>query len=164
MFRLTVQRKSLRPRPFRSKVFTDTVEKELRRQGEITKRMFERATSTWNPPPKFTLREETRGQEGWVAVRTEDKRFHWVDKGTKIRWAVMARCYKPKSTYRTIGSRTGGGRVVVRGRKAMKARGIAPRPGIKAREISAEIMSRRRKQFYKDMREAIALGLRKARQ
>lgn len=161
MFKLTVQRKSMRP--FRSNIFTETVEKELQRQGEITKRMFQRATSTWSPPPRFEVKKSVRGKVGTVTVSTEDKRFHWVDKGTKVRWAVMARGYKPKSTYRTIGARTGGGRVIVRGRKAMTARGIAPRPGIKPREISLEIIKRRRKDFYKGMHEAIQLGLRKAR-
>ncbi len=156
--------KSIKPRlVFNVKVLTGELKSELRNQGQIAKREFEKVVSTWSPRATFRVDWHERPNQAIVQVITNDKRFLWLDKGTRIRWAVMSRDFSPKTTYRTIGARSGGGRVVIRGRQAMQQRNIKPRRGIKAREFSKEILKRRKPSFYKAMREAIARGKRKSR-
>lgn len=157
-----IQWKSIKPRPIRARAFTEAIHAELRKQGAITKRALEATVSTWSNKPRFRVDPRTKGDAATVAVSTTDPRYRWVNEGTRTRWAVMSRDWRSKSTPRTIGSRAGRGRVVIRGRQAMQQRNIKPRPGIKAREYTQEIAKRRRPFFYKAMREAIARGKRNA--
>lgn len=158
-----IQVKVLKTRPFRKKAFTEEIHKELRNQGQISKRMLEKVGKTWSKKPTFTVKAYTRGLDTGVEVTTKDQRFKWLNEGTKTRWAVMSRDFSPKTTHRTIGSRVGSGRVIIRGKSAMTKRNIAPRPGIKAREWTDEVVLRRKKHFEKAMQAAIRRGLRKAR-
>lgn len=133
--------KSITPAKFNSAAF----QKEFLRQAEILAPKMhadlKRPTMTWNPPVEFEEHIYTgsraaveakktlaaRGGAGLaIIVTTEDKRYKFVDEGTKVRYATMSPNFvaktKPKSL--TAGRGRGGVLFVNKNR---------PRPGIKAR-------------------------------
>ncbi len=100
-----------------------------------------------------------------VEVYTTDDLYRWIDKGTPKRWAVMSRDWRSKTKPRFIGSGPGQGRKRIVGKAAMiKAGYKTPKPGIEARNFSLVIKRRHSKPFKKDVKEAVRIGLRKARQ
>lgn len=72
------------------------------------------------------------------------KIWQYLNEGTSRRWALMSADWRSKTTPGEFRTRSGSGRVLVAGRRAMQARGIGPRPGIKARGW-IELLQRRRK-------------------
>lgn len=93
-----------------------------------------------------------------IRVSTDDVRMVNLDTGTNTRWAVMSKDFQPKTSVRRLSTRSGSGRTVIRGRKAMTARGIRPRPGIKARKFSEEIVAQRQRPFADRVQNAIDLA------
>lgn len=144
-------------------IFTILIKKELNKEVDIIERMYQKTISTWNNKPRF-VKEIIFTRESAIARVRLDKRlkaskvYSYLDKGTKKRWALMSQDFSPKTTHRTIGSRQGSGKAVLRGRRAMLARGIPARKGIKAREFSKEISERRKREWEKKMKKAMFMG------
>ena len=143
--------------------------KALKVEAAIVRRAFERTTRTWTKRPKFRVWSRQAGYAGLggkyipkLSVSSQDEIYYYVSKGTAIRWAVMSQDFRPKTRPRVIGSRTGRGGAVIVGRKAMTARNIQPRPGIKAREFDEEIKKRRTPWFQKRIEKAVAAGAKRA--
>lgn len=147
--------KSLKPRSMNIKGYRNTILDQLRQEGRQIRILFDKTTRTWDRKVRFRTDVRVSGNVAEVKVSTKDTRFIAIDKGTKIRWAVMSSDFKAKSQVRVIGSRRGSGKPVIRGRRAMMARNIRPRPGIKARNFSIEIRKRRRPIFFNNMRRAM---------
>jgi len=85
-------------------------------------------TQTWNNKPSFTI---TRRSFVWT-IGTDDDIYKFVDKGTKVRYAVMTPNFQAKTRVNVIGSRKGvGGFSHFNFKK--------PKPGIKARNFTKEI-------------------------
>ena len=148
--------KSLRPRPMRVKGYRDIILDQLWKEGAQIRKLLTQATRTWQPAVRFRTDRRVAGLRAEVRVSTKDIRFISVDRGTKKRWAIMSHDFKPKSQVRSLRASSGAGGTVIRGSKAMIARGIAPiRPGIKARNFSVEVRKIRRPVFHYNMRRAM---------
>jgi len=89
---------------------------------------------------------------------TDDEVMAHLNFGTDTRWAVMSNDWASKTSPGRLSSSSGQGHVVVRGRQAMQARGIRPKPGIKARAWDKAIAKQRRGPFKRNMQEAIKRG------
>lgn len=147
--------KSLRPRPMNVSGYRDEILSQLRKEGTQMRNLFDRATRTWKPSVRFRTDVRVSGNDAEVKVSTKDIRFISVDKGTKVRWAVMSSDFSPKSQVRSLTASSGKGGSVIRGRGAMQKRNISPRPGIKARNFSVEVRKVRRPIFFFNMRRAM---------
>ena len=118
---------------------------ELRREGEIVQRAFERTVKTWDTPVEFKIERMGMSSDGfYVEVTTDSEIYRFINDGTSIRYATMPKGYRPKSQVRVIGSRSGGGEPLFINKKV-------PRPGIVAREYVDEIANRRAPYFYNNM-------------
>ena len=115
---------------------------------------FDTVVMTWNDPPDFKISSpnlETR------RISTKDKRFVWVDKGTKAhvilprnaRVLVFMRGGKAKTKGGFIGSRTG-----VKGKELTFARRVN-HPGTKARYFTRAIL----KKWQKKLPQLVALAI-----
>lgn len=141
---------------------------ELRKQGREIRKDLKQVVSTWQNKPDFTDPNiSLAGGDAVVMIEptgNEDavKHFKFLDEGTSIRWAVMSRNWRSKTKVRVLQSGAGAGRAVIWGKRAMLRRGIAPRPGIKARHWTQTITARRLGPFEAGMRDSIRRGAEKA--
>lgn len=120
--------------------------KEITREGEIQKRMFERTVRTWSSlsKPVFVVKIVKSTNELSVKVSTDSDIYRFISEGTKVRFATMTKNYKPKTRSRVIGSRRGHAGLAFVNKKR-------PMPGIEAREFKEEIADRRRNPFNSNM-------------
>lgn len=88
--------------------------------------LFEATTATWVNQPTFTAQQTARG---WAVKVDPAYPFGWVDRGTRVRRAVMSRDWVSKTNPNIFASYAGRGRVVFISRKIK-------RPGIVARNIT----------------------------
>jgi len=92
---------------------------------------FDVTTQTWRRRPRFFIRREP----GQRLIYTENRIYRFVSGGTRVRYATMTPDFKAKTVVRVIASYPGrGGRAFINKRK--------PRPGIKARKFSEEIIKK----------------------
>lgn len=140
------------------------VYKELEREGDIVRRMYESTTRTWTHRPKFWKAVGRGPGKAGVRVYTDDPIYAYVDYGTKPhvirarRARFLSFCWpsKAKTTPRIIGSHAGS----VGNNWARKVQ--VYHPGTKAREFTSEILGRRWQFFPKNIQAAIDKGLRRA--
>ena len=114
----------------------------------------------------FDIRVTFRLNNAYASVVTDSEKFNWFNKGTDIRWAVMN---DPFSAQTTPGSLSAGGGVRtyneageytrIRGRTAMQAHNIAPRPGIVAREWTIIVVDIWKDKAAEILQSAVNRGL-----
>ena len=92
-------------------------------------------------------------------IWTDEDLMSYLNFGTRERWAVMSPDWSSKTAPNFIGAGPGNGRVVVRGKRAMMAKGIRPRAGIKARNWDKAIAKARKPIFRATMQDAIDKAL-----
>ena len=147
--------KPILPKGMKISVYKDAIDRALREEGEIIKGLYTGVSRSFSSPVRY----ETKGPRGVrnrsLTVSTRDVRMVMLDRGTSHRWAVMSKDFRPKTRVRSLSSRRGTGRTIIRGSRAMKARGIAPRPGIKARFFSDEIAKREKSPFADRVQDEI---------
>lgn len=129
----------------------------LRNEGTEMKVLMQKTTKTWKHKPTFAKDEIHTTEQIGVTVGPDLKTlpgrvWMFLDGGTKIRWAVMSGDWKSKTRPNFLGSGRGRGRAVIWGRRAMQKRGIAPRPGIRARHWSEAIHKLRAAKFEAQLR------------
>lgn len=83
---------------------------------------FEKIVSTWKQSPEFYIVK----QDSKYQIVTPDPVFHYVSRGTRVRYAVMTKDFIPKTQPGVAVGGMGAGKVQFISRKT-------PRPGIKAR-------------------------------
>lgn len=159
---VSVEFKPIIPKELNIKAYSDAATKLLKQEAKIIKREFSKTTKTFNNPVKFAERNTSTRSQLSRLVFASDKQYFFVTRGTRIRWALMSQDFNAKTSARVIGSRRGRGRAVIIGKRAMQARNIAPRPGIKAREFDLEIVKRRQPKFVRNANKAFNLATRKA--
>lgn len=93
---------------------------------------YHKVTRTWRHQPQFVIHQVRTAQ---YTVTTDDPIFHFLDKGTRVRRALMSRDWVSKTKPRFIASYNGRGQVLFISRKLN-------RPGIQAREWSKIIHDR----------------------
>jgi len=139
---------------------------EAKKQGKIVERELKQTVSTWTgAKPKFESLAEVSGGDivvitGPTGSTKAVNKFRWLDEGTKRRWAVMSNNWRSKTRPGSFKSRTGSGRVLIAGRRAMSNRNIGVRSGIKARKWTSTLQKRRTKPFTIAMIKAKNRGLR----
>lgn len=94
--------------------------------------LFAKTTATWNQQPTFTPQPTARG---WTIVVDPAFPYGWVNKGTRVRYALMSKDWKSKTKPNVIASYRGSGKMLFVSRKR-------PRPGIVARNFSDIILKR----------------------
>ncbi len=147
---------------FDIKAFSSVAEKLLKDEAKNIKTEFAKTTSTFKHRVTFENKNTSTRSQLSRLVFASDKPYFFVVRGTRIRWALMSQDFSAKTRARVIGSRGGKGGVVILGKRAMQARGIAPRPGIKAREFDLEIIKIRQPKFERIAIRAFARAARKA--
>jgi hypothetical protein len=112
--------------------------------------------STWNHPVYITKpKVRYAGGNASVWIRVNDRIFNFLDKGTKIRWALMSRDWVSKTRPGVYKSGTGHGYVRMRG-KSMPF----PRPGIKARNWTKRMAIELESKLIYRMNIAVLQGFR----
>jgi len=127
--------KPIVPKEFKIPGIKGKLEKMLRHEAWIHRRMMQKVTREIKVD-RGSLRLTTLPYGNPKAVA----KFRWLNEGTRVRHAVMSKDFRPKTRHRTIGSRRGRGGMVFVSRKIRL-------PGIKAREWTDEIRKRRTPKF-----------------
>lgn len=151
--RLTFRFKPLGNPQFDLKGITKAMRAAALAEGADHRMLLEKTVRTWEGekpefasvvtvgPKNITLMSGPSGKgEG-------TKKWMWLEEGTRIRWAVMSKDFKPKTRRAWLQSSKGRGGVIIAGRRAMMKAGIAARPGIQARNWLAEINKQRSRKF-----------------
>lgn len=131
-------------RPLSAKQYLDAVEGALNASAKAVKVDFDVTTQTWNNRPDFTI----ESKPGERTVATTSKIYGYLNRGTKVRYALMSADFRPKTRTGYIGSNKGRGGMVFINKKR-------PRPGIEAREFSKTILEKWRKRFPDQVRRAL---------
>jgi len=163
-----VAMKAIKPKRLKVDAIRLEILNELRKEGTVHKQELRKTVKTWRgEKPKFESLIGLTGQDTTVVTGPTGSekavnKWVWLDQGTRIRWALMSRDWRSKTTPRKFSSGRGSGRVVIAGRRAMQSRGIRPRPGIKAREWSTLLTKRRKRPFTRRMIKAMKRAANKA--
>lgn len=157
--------KAIKPQKLKVDAISEQILYALQDEAREHKRQLDKTVSSWaKEKPKFSSLIDLN-KSGDATVITgptgagSDK-WEWLDKGTKIRWALMSRDWRSKTSPGSFASGRGSGRVVIAGRRAMQARGIGPRPGIKARGWSDQLTKQRKRPFQRRVIKAMQDGAR----
>ena len=152
--------KSLKPAKLRIDAIRLELLNELRREGRIQVKEYKKTVKTWKRKPTFgCLISLTRQDMSVVsAPKSGGKIWEYLDKGTRIRWAVMSGDWKSQTRPGKWSSSRGKGRAVIWGRRAMQKRNIRARPGIKARGWTEDLSKRRRRPFQRNVFRAVKRG------
>lgn len=119
----------------------------LRAEGREHQKILQETVKTWKAErPKFESSIHLSRKEG-AAVETKPtgseqgvNKWHWLDGGTRVRYATMSKDWHSKTFPGWLGSGPGRGkRLFVSKRR--------PRPGIKARRWSLELAKKRQQPF-----------------
>lgn len=103
---------------------------ELEAKNEAI-RLLQKTVTTWKNPPRFYAVKTQQGFSIWAS----DKRWFWLDQGTKVRYATMTPGYTPKSKVGVFYSYQGAGRVAYVSKRR-------PHPGIEPRGWSSKVLER----------------------
>lgn len=143
------------------------VRNKLVDEGRIVQRALRGTVGTWRNAPTFEMTQHvapTQGQAIYVTVSPAGdpeavRHFKFVNDGTAVRWAVMSKDFRPKTTPGKL--KAGPGKPpadpVLRGRSQM----FSPRPGIVARKFTFIIKADRQPKFSTAVRAALARAMAK---
>lgn len=144
--------RSIKPgRPFQSSIFREEMRKALEDVEKNVLKDFAKTTANWKKKPKFQAEISEDAAVGGLKleVTTDDKVYGFVDKGTKVRRALMTKDFQAKTIPSTVGSFPGKGKVVFISRKLA-------RPGIKARKFSEFIKKANQPELARLAKNALA--------
>jgi hypothetical protein len=148
----------IKPGTLEYKSISRELRNQLWKESIEIKRQYKLCVSTFHEKSKFVNEKVPSEKDAIVRVWTDDPRFLWLDKGTKIRWALMSGDWQSKTRPHWVGAGRGKGRAVLVGKRAFRKRGLAPRPGIEARHFTEDILKAREKPFKIAMQEAFKIG------
>lgn len=116
------------------------------------KRDLQSITGTWNHKPDFNVTVRISGEGASARVVTNDDVFHFLNEGTKVRYALMSPDWKSKTAPGRMRSGSGRGRLIlVSKRKPWKRnRKRWPRPGIKARGYMRDVQRTNTRSYQRD--------------
>jgi hypothetical protein len=141
---------------------------ELRKEGTASKKELRKTVVTWKgAKPTFEDEISLAGNDATLVVHPAGSeegisKWHFLEAGTRVRWALMSGNWKSKTKPGSFKSGGGRGRMVFAGRKAFKRRGMKPRPGIKARGWTTKLMKERKTKFASNMEKACRRGAERA--
>ena len=106
-----------------------------------------KVTAEWERKPEFKVDIKTDNNGGYFIISTDDKVFHYLNKGTRVRRAVMTDPFRAKTSYMYLGSDKGEGGVYVNPNTGRPAIGMnINRPGISARRWTIALFEKYRQQ------------------
>lgn len=108
--------------------------------------LFQNTVRTWVHQPSFTPQPTARG---WAIGIDPVKPYLYIDRGTRVRYALMSKDWRSKTKPGVIASFRGQGRMLFVSRKM-------PRPGIQARNFTDIIMRRMQARAANKVREALS--------
>ena len=139
---------------------------EMRRQGSIYKRYYERTVRTWKTKPGFTVKVSQQTGDYVLEIRYDPRtiggqHYQWVDWGTEAHTITAKRVpmlkfqsgFTSKTRRHVLGSRKGGRSGPWVSKKSVR------HPGTEAREFTCEIANRRRNEFNKQIARAVRAGI-----
>ena len=138
-------------KPFQSSIFRD----EMKHAAETIRKDaladFKKTTGNWKHQPKFSSRVIVGSVADGIQIQvgTDDKIWHYLDDGTKVRYAVMSPDWKSKTEPDVVGSFPGRGKRVFINKKR-------PRPGIKARNFTKHISKTTMQELQRETKNALA--------
>lgn len=159
MFKKLVVR---RPAKFKAKAVTDALIEGAEDIGGQIKADYEKTVTTWKTKPEFTADVNSTPDRIEINAGTDNPIFHFLDEGTRVRYATMSQDWVSKTR-----PAIGGGAAVHftagpgRGRKLF-VDVTRPRPGIKARKFSSAIKGKWERQIRSQMEKHLARGVKKS--
>ena len=106
--------------------------------------LYEKTVATWQHAVDFQVIETPRGH----TVQTEDQVYKYIDRGTRVRRALMSRDWRSKTKVNVISSFSGAGKMLFVSRKLSL-------PGIEARNFSQIILRRVQDKAASRVRKAL---------
>lgn len=161
---MTFESRPIKGKRFSTKGIKEKIIEQMSNEGDIIERHLKKTTATWQGAKPIFKKEVRQGghpqiPQGSIGLIVEPRgpdlgvsKWWWLELGTRIRWAVMAANFRSKTSPGRLRTRQGQGGAVIIGRRAMTKRGIAPRPGIEARNWRKNILDRRKKVFVRRMK------------
>lgn len=152
--------KVIKPAKFNGKAITDGL---VAGAGSIARDIetdLRDITQTWKHKPVFKVDVKATDKAITLDASTDDLVFIYLDKGTKVRHALMSRDWQSKTKpasggKATLSSGRGRGRLVVVGRHIN-------RPGIKARKFVSSILRSQQRDLLARMEKHLARGVKKS--
>lgn len=155
--------RSIKPgKQFKSSTFRDKLRTRAERLAPQMSADMQKPTRTWKTPVEFktdvnvgnaaggALAKKVMGSASGVSVQvtTADKRYRFLDEGTKVRYATMSRGFQAKTRPNSLQARRGRGQALFVNKKR-------PRPGIKARHFTKLVHKLWQPKFRAEMQKAL---------
>lgn len=152
--------KVVRPAKFNGAGLTGELVAGVEKLAKDIKKDLQDTTKTWNHQPNFTVDVTSTPKKIEIDATTDDPVYTYIDKGTRVRHALMSRDFQAKTQPASGGvthlsSRRGRGRVLVVSRNIV-------RPGIKARGFIKAILQSRQRGLTQRMEKHLADGVKKS--
>jgi hypothetical protein len=153
---------AIKPAKMDPKVYTRALNKAVREYADtVLRKEFDSTQATFRKKFPIVVKDNSnRERVAWACI-VEGEIYFYISEGTSIRWALMSSNWRSKTRPSPGGLKAGAGRgrVVIAGRRAMTARGIAPRPGIKGRKFPERIVRKLGvRSFKRGVDEAIEIA------
>lgn len=124
--------------------YARVIENSLTETAHAIKIDFDVTTETWKDRPLFVIERTPDGRR----ILTTDATYGYVNRGTRVRRALMEPGFRPKSRRRYIGANAGQGGVVIVSKKLSL-------PGIEAREFDEAIRAKWHEEWPRQLQRAI---------
>jgi len=126
----------------------NAIQKLMKAEAGIQIKLYKRTVAYWKSKPEFSFVITQSGNETVLEVGTNDNVYKFIDKGTRVRRAMMSSDFSPKTHKRSLPNARGRGhRVAVNKRFNF--------PGIDAREFSEMIEEMRELKFSNNFAQYI---------
>lgn len=157
-------KKKLMPAKQRHNLIVNGIVKGLGRIGGQSITLRKRVIRTWTGPvPDWISRVYTTASGKGVHLRVNmvgspfgKKKWYWLDKGTRDRYATMQKGFQAKTSYRVLGSKKGKLGVAYISTRV-------PRPGIDARHFNDEANKRMTPKAEEAVDKAVAQAMGRVR-
>ncbi len=152
--------KGIKPSKLRDDVFRLESLNTMRKAGTAVRRDYKKTTATWKgSKPNFDQLVSLAGGGPTLVIEVNgghgaDKWF-WLDRGTKVRYAVMSRNFRAKTSVGKLSSGSGRGGLIFVNKKR-------PMPGIKARGWTVLIVRMWTPRFKRLMEGAMGRAAKKS--
>lgn len=152
--------KVIKPKKFNGKAITDELVAGAQDIAKAVESDLRDITASWRHQPTFKVDVQSTPNKITIDASTDDKVFIYLDKGTKVRHALMSRDWQSKTRPKSGGatrltSGPGAGKVLVVSRRIN-------RPGIKPRGFVNAVLKSQQRDLTARMEKHLAAGVKKS--